>query len=355
MLVSALAVTGLTPAGPARADDVSRAQAKVDRLQALAESTTKTLLDGTRKWEADNVALRKVQQQLKSSRRKVDAALAQQQGQRAELDRLIRQLYMTPLPGQLQLALTKGPGDFTEAMQSLAAVNRVAASGNEVIRRAAATRIRLLREQRTVLQLADQAMRLEASSAKRLQSLRALAQSTSDQLLAAQTELQRARGIAAARARARAAARARAMMLGGPICTGKPVEGQQNGNLDPASLCPLWMGGGATLKGTAAAAFNRMSKYHAATVGSPLCVTGGYRSYQRQVELYREKPGLAAVPGTSEHGWGNAVDLCGGVQDSHSAAHHWMQVHARDFGWFHPAWAEPSGSKPEPWHWEFSG
>ena len=353
-LLSTLTVIGFAPAEVARADDVSTAQARVDTLQALAASTTKTLVAGTKAWEADRVALRKVRQQLTSSRRKVDSAEQVKAEQSQRLDRLTRQLYMTPLPGQLQLALTKGPAEFTQAMQSLSAVNVSAASSSEIVRRAAVSRIQLLREQRTVLQLVDQAARLEQSSSKRLRSLQALAQSTSEQLLTAQNALQRARGLAAARAaaRARAAERARLLALasvaGGPVCTGKPVRGQQNGNLDPASLCPLWMGGGATAEARAAAAFNRMSKFHAATVGGPLCVTGGYRSYQRQVELYREKPGLAAVPGTSEHGWGNAIDFCGGVQDSHSAASAWMRRNAGNFGWFHPAWAKPSGSRPEP-------
>jgi LAS superfamily LD-carboxypeptidase LdcB len=115
------------------------------------------------------------------------------------------------------------------------------------------------------------------------------------------------------------------------------------------------MAPGMSLKGSAAAAFNQLSTFHFATLGTPLCVTGGYRTYQRQVELYAEKPELAAVPGTSEHGWGNAVDLCGGIELTDTEAHRWMQAHAADFGWFHPAWAEPTGSKPEPWHWEFNG
>ena len=25
------------------------------------------------------------------------------------------------------------------------------------------------------------------------------------------------------------------------------------------------------------------------------------------------------------------------------------------YGWFHPDWAEASGSLPEPWHWEYAG
>ena len=98
-----------------------------------------------------------------------------------------------------------------------------------------------------------------------------------------------------------------------------------------------------------------MSKYHAANRGAPLCVTDSYRSYSEQASLYRRKPGLAAVPGSSEHGWGKAVDLCGGVQNSGSDAYRWMKANAGRFGWFHPDWAEPGGSKPEAWHWEFRG
>jgi LAS superfamily LD-carboxypeptidase LdcB len=98
-----------------------------------------------------------------------------------------------------------------------------------------------------------------------------------------------------------------------------------------------------------------MSQAHAASVGGPLCVTSAYRTYSEQAAVYRSKPGLAAVPGKSEHGWGKAVDLCGGVEDSGSSAHRWMQANAGRFGWFHPDWAEPGGSRPEPWHWEYGG
>jgi hypothetical protein len=31
-----------------------------------------------------------------------------------------------------------------------------------------------------------------------------------------------------------------------------------------------------------------------------------------------------------------------------------MQHNAPLYGWFHPAWAEPTGTMPEPWHWEFA-
>jgi D-alanyl-D-alanine carboxypeptidase-like protein len=63
---------------------------------------------------------------------------------------------------------------------------------------------------------------------------------------------------------------------------------------------------------------------------------------------------LAAVPGTSVHGWGRAVDFedGGGELTFASAGYEWLQAHAGEFGFVHPAWAEPGGSSPEPWHWE---
>jgi LAS superfamily LD-carboxypeptidase LdcB len=66
--------------------------------------------------------------------------------------------------------------------------------------------------------------------------------------------------------------------------------------------------------------------------------------------------GYAAVPGTSNHGWGLAVDLCGGIQVDYSPEHEWLMDHAAEFSWFHPSWALPGGPGPhEPWHWEFAG
>ena len=59
------------------------------------------------------------------------------------------------------------------------------------------------------------------------------------------------------------------------------------------------------------------------------------------------------VPGTSNHGWGLAVDLCGGIQSFTSPQHDWMSKYAGRFGWRQPAWAQQGGSKPAPWHWEF--
>lgn len=168
--------------------------------------------------------------------------------------------------------------------------------------------------------------------------------------------LERARAKAAA-IRARQAAAAASYTGPIPTCNGGSVSGYGNGELPVSALCALWGAPGQMLRADAAGAFNRMSKAYSDVFGVPLCVTSSYRTYQRQVELYASMPaGYAAVPGTSNHGWGLAVDLCGGIQVDGSPEHTWLLEHAAAYSWFHPSWALPGGPGPhEPWHWEFAG
>lgn len=241
---------------------------------------------------------------------------------------------------------------------------------------------------------ADEAARAQGDAAERAQTTAlAVAQATqaaqaakaeSDRLVAQQrTELQRlevllaASESAAADAAAQAdrLARARAAVLQGVTssapalnldglnavtgatgaCRGEGVERYSNGQIPGAALCPLWGAPGHLLRADAAYAFDRLAEAYASAFGSPLCVTDSYRTFEAQVRLRAAKPHLAAVPGTSNHGWGTAVDLCDGVQRFGTAEYRWMQVNAPLYGWFNPRWAQQGGSKPEPWHWEFGG
>ena len=89
--------------------------------------------------------------------------------------------------------------------------------------------------------------------------------------------------------------------------------------------------------------------------GQLICITDSYRSFTEQVAVKATRGKWAATPGTSEHGKGLALALCGGIQSFGGPAHLWMKQNAPLYGWFHPDWAEPSGALPEPWHWEFAG
>jgi D-alanyl-D-alanine carboxypeptidase len=140
-----------------------------------------------------------------------------------------------------------------------------------------------------------------------------------------------------------------------PGVTKASAIGFPDGQIPARDLCPIWGAPRQLLRADAAAAFDTMSRAYARQLGRPICVTDSYRSFSQQVALYAAKPNLAARPGTSNHGWGLAVDLCGGVQSFGTVEHTWLFTHAPLYGWFHPSWAEPTGSRPEPWHWEFAG
>jgi LAS superfamily LD-carboxypeptidase LdcB len=80
--------------------------------------------------------------------------------------------------------------------------------------------------------------------------------------------------------------------------------------------------------------------------GVTIGVTDSYRSYGEQVDLARRKGlysqgGLAAKPGTSDHGWGLSLDL-----DLDGKAQAWMRRHADEYGF-------DENVPREPWHWTY--
>jgi murein DD-endopeptidase MepM/ murein hydrolase activator NlpD len=126
-----------------------------------------------------------------------------------------------------------------------------------------------------------------------------------------------------------------------------------NGMIPPSQLCSLKTAPNQLLRCDAARAYDALAMAYRGKFGTDLCITDSYRTFASQVTTFANKPNLAAVPGTSNHGWALAVDLCGGIESVGSPQNTWMKQQAAMFGWVHPAWAEPGGGRPEPWHWEF--
>lgn len=139
-----------------------------------------------------------------------------------------------------------------------------------------------------------------------------------------------------------------ALVAGGaaaaPTTSARPAY--PNGQLPPSALVQV---GGIQLQPDAGHAYARLLAA-AAEDGVTVAATDGYRSYERQVRLKAEKGWLAARPGTSMHGWGLAIDF-----DMRRTDFAWLRANAATYGWVHPPWAQPGGSKPEPWHWEYAG
>jgi hypothetical protein len=117
-----------------------------------------------------------------------------------------------------------------------------------------------------------------------------------------------------------------------------------NGRIPGAALQPIGEGDH-RLWGPAATAFRQL-RADAAAAGVDIGITDSYRDYDTQVSLARRKGlysqgGLAATPGSSNHGWGMAVDL-----DLDDSAQVWMRENAWRYGFV-------EDTPREPWHWGY--
>lgn len=121
-----------------------------------------------------------------------------------------------------------------------------------------------------------------------------------------------------------------------------------NGQLPSSALSPI--AGGGQLEHRAAAAWNAMAAHIFKATGVRIAVTGpdsSYRTLDRQryyYALYLSGRGnLAAVPGTSNHGWGLAVDVPPYVQPL-------IARYGAPFGW-QKQWSD---APSEPWHFRYA-
>jgi len=122
------------------------------------------------------------------------------------------------------------------------------------------------------------------------------------------------------------------------------LAGHQNGKVPDAALTPVG-DTGHRLWQPAAQQLTRLiadAKAEGVTIG----ITDSYRTYETQVDLVRRKGlysqgGLAAAPGTSDHGWGLAADL-----RLDASAQAWMRANAERYGF-------AEDTPREPWHWAY--
>jgi hypothetical protein len=134
---------------------------------------------------------------------------------------------------------------------------------------------------------------------------------------------------------------------------GSSTVGYANGRIPADVLCPPEFAPGHMLRCDAAERLTALSARFEREFGYPIPLTDSYRSYAMQIAVKDTKPHLAAIPGTSNHGWGLAIDLDDPIAGGSSPEYVWLRLHAPDYGWDNPSWAQLDGAKPEPWHFEF--
>ncbi|GAB4084105.1 hypothetical protein GCM10028784_07350 [Myceligenerans cantabricum] len=128
------------------------------------------------------------------------------------------------------------------------------------------------------------------------------------------------------------------------------VEGG-NGLLADHSLCELWQAD-ERLRPDAAVSLSALNEAFRARFGRNMCLVASYRDLDTQYAVKAQLGYWAASPGTSNHGWGLAVDICK-QETSSSDVYSWLWANAPAYGWQNPAWAQVGGEKYEPWHWEY--
>src|SRR5699024_5736082 len=117
-----------------------------------------------------------------------------------------------------------------------------------------------------------------------------------------------------------------------PGCDGEAPKGEaSNGDLPDDWLCALGVGNH-ELRTAAAVALAKMNAAFKKDTGKDLAVTDSYRSLESQVSVAARKPGFAARPGTSNHGWGLALDLGGGTQTGSGEQYDWLVTNASENG-----------------------
>ena len=127
-----------------------------------------------------------------------------------------------------------------------------------------------------------------------------------------------------------------------------------NGGIPDSELQTLSFSSGNKMNKKAAAAMEEMNKAYKADNGSDLTINEAYRDCATQIRYSKELGSRAAPapPCVSNHGWGLAADIEVGAFGS--STYNWLKANAHKYGYVHPAWAEPSGSNPEQWHWEYA-
>ena len=144
---------------------------------------------------------------------------------------------------------------------------------------------------------------------------------------------------------------------------GKAVE---NGNI-PAALLDKTNEGTKILKDLVPE-WNKLESAYHNHFGFKLGRGGGIRSYKSQIATKKRwvakgSGSYAAYPGTSNHGWGMAVDIkvrnasgahVSGKPGFETVSYKWMMENAPKYGFHNPTWARKDNPRgpDEPWHWE---
>ncbi|MFD6950961.1 peptidase M15 [Nocardiopsis sp. TSRI0078] len=333
--VTLVVVTALLVA-PIPVSALDPAEASLEEFRQRAEAASEELEEATNEQVERQEALEEAQEELVDTLYELQQTEIELREMREPLAQLASTLYKQPDGGVLAVLAS---GSLNEDLQMQSYASKISEDNQALIQEATD-----LREEQ--VDLTSEAQELQTTTqleqvelAADIEQLRQRSEETTNELVAELEE----RGIdpeaymAAADCDPSAASNA---------------QGAANGLLPGDSLCDLY--DGKQLRADAAVDFLQLNARYVDEYGENMCITSAYRDLPNQHRVYAQvAPGFAAVPGTSNHGLGKALDLGCGIQNYRSDRWLWMEANGAEFGWHHPAWAKSSPF--EPWHWEYSG
>lgn len=132
------------------------------------------------------------------------------------------------------------------------------------------------------------------------------------------------------------------------------LSGLANGKMPDDMLCDIDWADDERLLCVVMDNFDRLNEAFKAEFGTDLPILDGYRPLSEQEYVHYNDPNWTAVPGTSNHGWGLAVDFDWDVfKEWDDPEVVWMIENGPLFGWRGPSALGADSDRPEPWHFEF--
>ena len=146
----------------------------------------------------------------------------------------------------------------------------------------------------------------------------------------------------------------------------------KNGELPSDLMVPIPWQKGQLIEKNAFKQLEKLNEAFKAEFNKNMPIICGFRSMDVQDRLFNwplyESTGkkqtyqgnACAPPGTSLHGWGQAVDIDGLHGANKSVAGNkkfaWLMENSKKYNWIKPSWANTgSGPSYEPWHFEYTG
>lgn len=321
----------------------AKAKAKLTKLKKQADASSTKLKSATERYENNKSKVKLAKARL--ARTRVTAARTDQvyEKYRNRVGSFAASVYQSPLPDQNSVLLTSSNGD--KAIQKATSLNAMTKTEETAVTRAGAEKHRADALNRQANHLATSTNKQQSKLAAQVGKLKKTSEASTKELTKL---LSRLNGGAASRDASRTVLDA---------SCGKKGKGDfksasfSNGLLPGWAKCDLPGYKGEKLRADAARGFVEANAAYTQKFGKKMCITDAYRSLSEQQSVYSRKPGLAAVPGKSNHGWGLALDLGCGINKFGSPQHEWLAKHGPKYGWVHPSWAKCCPS--EAWHFEY--